>query len=249
MQLGNAGGTFGLANSNYYSATDPTLNGQILSATSPLSGVIQGGTIEHAIGRSYSIETYGGSNALQQWYRIAMNNFGGSKLLILSQGGVQANGSDSMAFSSGVPSKYSPPWQGVRYGIAAALMGNGYYAADNGVYDGETTTNRRWFDEFDNAGRGVGYLGHPVASAAGNPQTGAWSNGVWMREFQYGVVLWNPKGNGVRTVNVAGLVSPSGHTGLKHLAGTQDPAVNNGLGATSVTLQDRDGVILLWTAP
>jgi hypothetical protein len=72
---------------------------------------------------------------------------------------------------------------------------------------------------------------------------------VWLREFQNGVVLWNPKGNGARTVNVAGLISPAGHTGLKHIAGTQDPTVNNGHVVTSVTLQDRDGVILLWTAP
>jgi hypothetical protein len=50
-------------------------------------------------------------------------------------------------------------------------------------------------------------------------------------------------------VNVSALVSPSGHTGLKHIAGTQDATVNNGKAATSVTLQDRDGVILLWTAP
>lgn len=248
-QLGNAGGTFALAASNYYSATSPTLNSQLMAATSSLSGVVHGGTVEHAIGRSYSIEYYGGSAALQQWYRTAINNFGGAKLLILNQAAVQSNGSDPVKFVSGQPSAYSPAWQGMRYGLTAALMNNGYYAADNGIYDGETVANRRWFDEFDNAGRGAGYLGHAIASAAGNPQTGAWSNGVWMREFQYGVVLWNPKGNGVRTVNVSGLVSPNGHTGLKHLAGTQDPTVNNGQAAATVTLQDRDGVILLWTAP
>jgi hypothetical protein len=62
-------------------------------------------------------------------------------------------------------------------------------------------------------------------------------------------MLWNPKGNGAKNVNVSALVSPSGHTGLKHIAGTQDPAVNNGRAATSVTLNDRDGVVLLWTSP
>jgi hypothetical protein len=250
LQLGNVGNTFGLAISNSYSATDPTLNSQILAGTSPISGIMQGGAFEHAMGKSYSIEDWGGSAALQQWYRTIINNLGGSKLMLLSQGTVQANGSDPVTFSSsGQPATYSPAWQGARYGIAAALMNNGYYFADNGVYDEETVANRRWFDEYDNAGRGVGYLGYAVASAVGNPQTGPWSNGVWMREFQYGVVLWNPKGNGARTVNVSGLVSPGGHAGLKHITGTQDPTVNNGRAATSVTLQDRDGVILLWTAP
>lgn len=249
-QLGNAGTSFGIAVAGYYGSTDATLNSQILAGTSPLSGVMAGGDFEHAIGKTYSIEYYGGSLIMQQWYQTAMRNFGGSKLMIFSQGNVQANGADPLTFNSpSQPATYSPAWQGARYGITAALMNNGYYFADSGIYDEETVANRRWFDEYDNAGAGVGYLGQPVTGTAGNPQTGAWSNGVWMREFTNGVVLWNPKGNAARTVNVSGLASPSGHTGLKHIAGTQDPAVNNGLAAASVTLQDRDGLILLWTAP
>jgi hypothetical protein len=250
LQLGNAGTSFGLAVADNYSATDATLNSQVLAGTSPLSGVMQGGDFEHAIGKTYSIEYYGGSLLMQQWYETAMNNFAGSKLMLFSQGNVQANGSDPLTFnSSQEPATYSPAWQGARYGITAALMNNGYYFADYGAYDEETVANRRWFDEYDNAGAGVGYLGQPVTGASGEPQTSAWSNGVWMREFQNGVVLWNPKGNGAQTVNVSALVSPSGHAGLKHIAGTQDPTVNNGKAATSVSLQDRDGVILLWTTP
>lgn len=248
LQLGNAGTTFGEALSGYY--TDATLTRQILAGASPLSGVMQGGDLEHVIGKSFSIEYYGGALAMQAWYRTAIGNFGGAKLLLFSQGNVQANGSDPLTFdSSQRAATYSPAWQGMRYGITAALMNNGYYFADSGVYDEETDAKRRWFDEYDNAGAGVGYLGQPVRGAAGTPQMGPWSNGVWLREFQNGIVLWNPKGNGARTVNVSGLVSPSGHTGLKHIAGTQDPKVNNGLAAASVTLRDRDGVILLWTRP
>jgi hypothetical protein len=249
-QLGNAGGAFGSAVPGAYSATDSTLNSQVLAGTSPLSAVMDGGDFEHAIGETYSIEYYGGSLDLQKWYQTAMANFGGAKLLLFSQGNVQANGSDPLTFTAAQrPATYSPAWQGARYGITAALMNNGYYFADYGSYDAETVVNRRWFDEYDNAGAGVGYLRQPVADSAGNPQTAAWSNGVWMREFQNGVVLWNPKGNGSRTVNVAALVSPTGHAGLKHIAGTQDTIVNNGKAVTSVTLQDRDGVILLWTSP
>lgn len=249
LQLGNAGNTFGLAVGNTYSATDPALNSQILSGTSPLSGIMQGGDFEHAIGKSYSVENWGGALEMQQYYRTAMANYGGARLMLFSQGNVQANGSDPLTFVNGVPATYSPAWQGARYGITAALMNNGYYFADVGIYDAETVANRRWFDEYDNAGKGVGYLGQPVAGSAGAVQTGAWNNGVWLREFQYGVVLWNPKGNGAKTVSVSSLVSPSGHTGLKHIAGTQSPAVNTGLAATTVSLNDRDGVILLWTQP
>jgi hypothetical protein len=249
VQLGNAGGSFGAAASGSYSSTDATLNSQLMAGTSTLSGVIQGGDFEHAIGMSYSVEGWGGSLVLQQYYRAALANFGGARLMIFSQGNVQSNGSDPLTFNSGKPATYSPAWQGVRYGITAALMNNGYYFADAGVYDEETVANRRWFDEYDNAGAGVGYLGQPIAGAMGAAQTAAWSKGVWMREFKNGVVLWNPKGNGAQTVSVSGLVSPSGHGGLKHIAGTQDPTVNNGAAATSVALNDRDGVILLWTSP
>jgi len=248
LQLGNAGTTFGEALTGYY--TDATLTRQILAGASALSGVMQGGDFEHAIGKTFSIEYYGGALAMQAWYRTAMGNFGGAKLMLFSQGNVQSNGSDPLTFdSSRKPATYSPAWQGMRYGIAAALMNNGYYFADSGAYDEETDAKRRWFDEYDNAGAGVGYLGQPVRGAAGNAQTGAWKKGVWKREFQNGVVFWNPKGNGTRTVNVSELVSPAGHTGLKHIVGTQDPTVNNGRAADSVTLRDRDGVILLWTRP
>ena len=92
-------------------------------------------------------------------------------------------------------------------------------------------------------------MGQPVNGSSGTAQTGAWKNGVWMREFQNGVVLWNPKGNGSQTVDLSTLTSPSGHAGLKHIAGKMETTVNNGQAVTSVTLQDRDGVILLWTTP
>jgi hypothetical protein len=247
QQLGNSGGTLGIAVNNYYSAT---VNSQIMSATSPLSGVMAGGAIEHALGKSYSIEQWGGSLVLQKWVQTALANYNGSKLLIFSHGSVTTTGSDPLKFTSGQPSAWSPAWQGMRYGLTAALMNNGYYFVDDGgYYDEETESKRRWFDEFDNAGAGVGYLGNPVATAAGAPQAVAWSNGVWKREFQGGIALWNPKGNGARTVNVSILKSPSGRAGLRHIAGRQNPALNNGAAVTSVTLQDRDGVILLWTAP
>jgi hypothetical protein len=249
VQLGNAGGSFAAAASGSYNSTDAALNSQLMAGTSTLSGVMQGGDFEHAIGMSYSVEGWGGSLVLQQYYQAALANFGGAKLMLFSQGNVQSNGSDPLTFSSGKPATYSPAWRGARYGITAALMNNGYYFADAGVYDEETPANRRWFDEYDNAGAGVGYLGQPVAGSAGAAQTAAWSKGVWMREFKNGVVLWTPKGNGAQTVSVSALVSPSGHTGLKHIAGTQDPTVNNGAAAASITLSDRDGVILLWTNP
>ena len=51
----------------------------------------------------------------------------------------------------------------------------------------------------------------------------------------------NPKGNGTQTVTL--------ETSYKHLTGTQAPTINNGQTVTTVTLNDRDGVILLRLAP
>jgi hypothetical protein len=60
---------------------------------------------------------------------------------------------------------------------------------------------------------------------------------VYRREFDNGVVLVNPKGNGTRTVDVG--------AGWRRLLGTQDPVHNNGQSVTSVTLNEQDGIILV----
>jgi uncharacterized membrane protein len=63
-----------------------------------------------------------------------------------------------------------------------------------------------------------------------------YQNGVYRRDFENGIALVNPKGNGTQTVTL--------ETSYKHLSGTQAPTVNNGQTVTTVTLNDRDGVIL-----
>jgi Hypothetical glycosyl hydrolase family 15 len=119
-------------------------------------------------------------------------------------------------------------YQSMRYGLASCLMNDGYYAFTSSAtsYHGVT-----WFDEYN------ANLGQAVSS----PPTNAWQKGVWRRDFANGIALVNPKGNGRQTVQLGG-------TFVK-LKGTQDPTVNNGQTVTSVTLQDRDGIILLRQAP
>src|SRR5947208_3287852 len=74
----------------------------------------------------------------------------------------------------------------------------------------------------------------------GNPEwkgqpAAAWSQGVWRRDFQNGVALVNPTILS-RTVTV--------ERGLRRLAGTQDPAVNDGAAVSEVTLKPKDGIVL-----
>jgi hypothetical protein len=103
-------------------------------------------------------------------------------------------------------------------------MDDGYFFIDDGSYD---LTHELWFDEF------TADLGQPTEGR----RTAAWSQGVWRREFERGIAMVNPKGNGAQTVDLGGT--------FHKLSGAQDPSVNDGATVTQVTLPDRDGLILL----
>jgi len=121
-------------------------------------------------------------------------------------------------------------YQSVRYGLTSTLMDDGYYQFNTtGAGGGDAP----YFDEYDNGGAGTGYLGAALAGPSLTP----WQNGVYRRDFAGGIALVNPRGNGAQTVTLNGT--------FRHLTGIQDRGVNDGSLVTSVTLQDRDGVILL----
>ncbi len=114
-------------------------------------------------------------------------------------------------------------YQEFRYGFASCLMDDAYYYfSTDDSYHGVN-----WFDEFD------AELGKAVSS----PPTSAWSSGVFRRDFENGIVLVNPKGNGTRTVQL--------ESEYRRVNGKQDPTTNNGQATRSVTLKDRDGIVLL----
>ena len=123
-------------------------------------------------------------------------------------------------------------WRFFRYTFATCLMQDGYFEyvpADNYQYG-----TVEWFDEFDLAGTaGTDWLGRAVSP----PQEGPWKSGVWRRDFEGGIALVNPQGNGVQTITV--------ESGFRRIAGKQETRVNNGQRASSITLQDGDGIILV----
>jgi hypothetical protein len=122
-------------------------------------------------------------------------------------------------------------YQGFRYGFASCLMGDAYYFNDNA----ESYNDFLTYDEYSFN------LGTASTAALVFPGATAYQHGVYRRDFANGIALVNPKGNGTQTVTL--------ETSYKHLSGTQDPTVNNGQTVTSVTLQDRDGVILARITP
>jgi hypothetical protein len=119
-------------------------------------------------------------------------------------------------------------YQYLRYALASALLEDGYFSAS-------TDYNEiPWFDEFDLAGTAsTKWLGQPVDP----PPTAPWLQGVYRRRFDGGVALVNPKGNGAQTVTL--------EAGYRRFLGTQAPAVNDGQPVTSLTLADRDGILLV----
>ncbi|MGH8308297.1 MAG: putative glycoside hydrolase, partial [Steroidobacteraceae bacterium] len=121
---------------------------------------------------------------------------------------------------SGVPTDY----QTFRYGFTTALLDDGYYAFNDGAngYSGVP-----WFDEYD----------VQLSGATSKPPTAAWQNGVYRRDFERGIALVNPKGNGTVEVTL--------ERDFKKVSGSQDSVVNNGQSVRKVTLRDRDGIILM----
>lgn len=168
------------------------------------AGMANGGLIESLIGPDYAPETWGGFNAMMNWYRRAMSYMAEPKLAVFHYVGDVGN------------------LQGFRYAFTSCLMDDGYFAFDPG------TPNRvPWFDEY---GAKLGY-------ATSAPPTASWQSGVYRRDFQNGIALVNPKGNGARQVFL--------EDDYVKISGSQDPIVNNGQTVRSVVLQDRDGIVLL----
>jgi hypothetical protein len=180
------------------------------TATTPeLQGLVNGGVLEGFIGKSWSVETWGGWTAMMNQYRKTMAGMAAPKLGIFNQWGS--------------PTDY----QAMRYGLGSCLLADAYYSFTDNA---KGFAGVVWFDELD-AKLGAG-------SAA---PTAAWSKGVWRRDFDNGIVLVNPKGNGPQTVTLGG--------SFVKIKGKQDPTTNDGQTVTTVTLKDRDGIILMRPTP
>jgi len=110
-----------------------------------------------------------------------------------------------------------------RYAYASCLLDDGYFSFTDKSVDYSSVP---WFDEY----------GHKLGNARSGPPTIAWSQEVWRRDFENGVVLVNPT-MFAKTVKL--------EPGLRRLVGNQDPAINDGSPASLVTLASKDGIVLL----
>lgn len=115
-------------------------------------------------------------------------------------------------------------YQFMRYGLTSCLMDDGYYYYTTKA---DHYKSALWYDEYD----------ADLGKAIDPPQFSPWRNGIYRRRFENGMALVNPRGNGTKTVQI--------EPGYRRISGTQDPATNNGQPVDSVTLNERDGLVLV----
>jgi len=118
-------------------------------------------------------------------------------------------------------------YQKMRFGLASALLDDGYYSFDNGD---QTHHEIWWYDEYD------AYLGAPAGAPVEIFGKTNFTDGVWRRDFKNGLVLVN-SGASSKTVNLGGE--------YEKIHGAQDPDVNDGLFVDEVELAPEDGLLLL----
>jgi hypothetical protein len=109
-----------------------------------------------------------------------------------------------------------------RYAYASCLLDDGYFSFSDRAVGYSSVP---WFDEYD----------FKLGQALSKPPSAAWRQGVWRRDFQNGIVLVNPT-MASSTVTL--------EPGLRRLAGSQDPAVNDGGAVSQLTLGPKDGIVL-----
>jgi putative glycosyl hydrolase-like family 15 (GHL15) protein len=176
-------------------------------------GLLNGGVLERYIGYSWSPEG-------QDWQGVT-NKWGSWKRMMDGYRKVMASVAEPKLV---IFMQYGDPkdYQAFRYGLASCLMDDGYFDFAPKTYGGMPA-----FDEYD----------AKLGQATSKPPTASWKNGVWRRDFEKGIALVNPRGNGPQTVDLGGQ--------FKRIAGKQATSVNDGSLTRQVTLKDRDGIILL----
>ncbi|HEV8542428.1 MAG TPA: hypothetical protein VGR78_08550, partial [Verrucomicrobiae bacterium] len=93
--------------------------------------------------------------------------------------------------------------------------------------------------EFDLAGTSTtSWLGAPIDP----PQTVAYQNGVFVRRFQNGMAIVNPRTNPDLSLRSAQTITPP--AGYRRFVGNQDRTTNNGAAVTTITIAAGDGIIL-----
>jgi len=184
-------------------------------------GLLDGGFVEHAIGESWSIETWGSWTTLLENYHKTTDHMKGPKIMLFETIGKSQN------------------YGLMRYGLATALLGDGMFGYSDIANEYNSAL---WFDEYDLAGTAsTGWLGKATEPRQVTP----WKNGIYRRKFQNGMVLVFPKQPNDRHNDVTEKRTVTIEPGYHRINGNQDPSINNGQSVSTITLKERNGIILV----
>lgn len=159
----------------------------------------------------------------------------------------QSDGANSQNILQSNQSTWGPlEWQNVRYGFAAAMMRNWHYCLNCGVQQYSSPGLMDEQVQTVNGKSNYGWLSagtqrlDPPQNAA-STLSGIFGSGVWARRFPNGLVLWNPRGNGIQTITIPATLSRISTRGYGDANVNTGQVVSNG----TVTLQDTDGLFLI----
>ena len=155
----------------------------------------------------------GGWTGSMKRYQSAGKSFSPNALIINSDSDNTGNTAD---------------YRAMRFGLASALMQNGYYSFD---YGPNLREQFWWYDEYDvNLGRPVGAMKNLLSANQ------AIAAGLWQREFENGLVLVNSTNKSQTAIF---------DKKYQRISGYQDPKTNSGEIISQVAIPAQDGIILL----
>lgn len=166
---------------------------------------------EFAIGESFSVETWGGFESCISQYNTTLSNT-----------------SDDVCIFNTTGTQFD--YQEMRYGLGACLLNDGYFSYTGRLNASDHHNGAWWYDEYDLN------LGQPTSDA---PLTSNYGDGLFIRYYENGAAIVNPRGNGTKTVEIP--------AGLSRFSGTQDSTRNDG-STSSFSMSERDAVVLIGTA-
>lgn len=200
---------------------------------------------ESYMGKYWSWETQRGFTVMLGYYYKVLAAAASPHLVVFGGSWPDTNPDGSALTRLPTANGYPPlntQWQWARYIAATALLGEGMHAI-NRLSQGYSSdlTALDWYD-FDGGVNGLarGWLGAPVdALRPTTPKIAKGTIGIYGVEYQNGMVLANPVGNGTQTVVAADIPGS-----WKFLTGTQDATRDSGATFASVSLPERDGLFL-----
>ena len=218
------------------------------AAAGVMNKVLDGGLCESFIGKSWSWETQLDFPTMLSYYYRALDTAVNPNLVIFGGSWPDTNPDGSALVRLPTVGGFPPlntQWQWARYIIGTARLGEAQSAINrySQGYSADLAALDRYDEYGGSAGLARGWLGNPLTTAFGvrptTPRIAKGPIGIYVREYDNGVVAVNPKGNSTQTITNADIPGT-----WKFLTGTQDAVRNSGATFSSIAIPERDALFL-----